>query len=62
MYRLGDTVILKNLDYFEEYNGLEFTIIEIHHGFSYRVKRNGFDPIWVTTKNFVKESDLVGNE
>jgi hypothetical protein len=24
-------------------------------GFSYRVKRDGFDPIWVTTRNFVKE-------
>ena len=51
-YKLGDTVILKDLDYFEEYNGLEFTIIEIYMGFSYRVKRDGFDPIWVTTKNF----------
>lgn len=61
-YKLGDTVILKDLDYFEEYNGLEFTIMEIYLGFSYRVKRDGFDPIWVTTKNFVKESDLVGNE
>lgn len=61
-YKLGDTVTLKGLDYFEEYNGLEFTIIEIYLGFSYRVKRNGFDPIWVTTKNFAEESDLVGNE
>lgn len=52
-YKLGDTVVLKNLDYFEEYNGLEFTIIEIYMGFSYRVKRDGFDPIWVTTNNFV---------
>lgn len=61
-YKLGDTVTLKGLDYFEEYNGLEFTIIEIYLGFSYRVKRDGFDPIWVTVKNFAEESDLVGNE
>lgn len=54
-YKLGDKVILKDLDYFEEYNGLEFTIIEVYMGFSYRVKRDGFDPIWVTTRNFVKE-------
>jgi len=53
-YKLGDTVVLKDLDYFEEYNGLEFTIIEIYMGYSYRVKRVGFDPIWVTTKNFVQ--------
>ena len=53
-YRLGDKVVLKDLDYFEEYNGKEFTIIEIYHGFSYRVKADGFDPIWVTTNNFVK--------
>ena len=53
-YKLGDTVVLKNLDYFEEYNGLEFTIIEVYMGFSYRVKRDGFDPIWVTTNNFVQ--------
>ena len=53
--KLGDKVVLKDLDYFEEYNGLEFEIIETHMGFSYRVKRDGFDPIWVTTKNFVKE-------
>lgn len=52
-YKLGDTVILKDLEYFEEYNGLEFTIIEIDMGYSYRVKRFGFDPIWVTAKNFV---------
>lgn len=51
-YKLGDTVVLKDLDYFEEYNGLEFTIIEIYMGYSYRVKRFGFDPIWVTEKNF----------
>lgn len=53
-YRLGDTVVLKSLDFFEEYNGLEFTIIEIYMGFSYRVTRDGFDPIWVTAKNFVE--------
>jgi hypothetical protein len=53
-YRLGDNVVLKDLDYFEEYNGLEFTIIEIYMGFSYRVKRDGFDPIWVTARNFVQ--------
>lgn len=53
-YVLGDCVILKDLDYFEEYNGLEFEIIEIHMGYCYRVKRSGFDPIWVTEKNFVK--------
>ena len=51
-YRIGDKVVLKNLDYFEEYNGLEFTIIEIYMGFSYRVKRDGFDSIWVTANNF----------
>jgi hypothetical protein len=51
-YKLGDTVVLKGLDYFEEYNGKEFTIIEIYMGFSYRVKRDGFDPIWVTSNNF----------
>ena len=61
-YKLGDTVTLKDLDYFEEYNGLKFTIIEIYMGFSYRVTRDGFDPIWVTAKNFAEESDLVGNE
>ena len=54
-YRLGDRVVLKDLDYFKEYNGLEFEIIEIYMGFSYRVKRDGFDPIWVTTRNFAKE-------
>ena len=54
-YRLGDRVVLKDLDYFKEYNGLEFEIIEIYMGFSYRVKRDGFDPIWVTTRNFVEE-------
>ena len=61
-YKLGDKVVLKDLDYFEEYNGLEFEIIEIYLGFSYRVRRSGFDPIWVTTKNFVEESDVFGNE
>lgn len=53
-YKLGDRVVLKDLDYFEEYNGLEFEIIEIYMGFSYRVVRDGFDPIWVTTRNFVE--------
>ena len=53
-YKLGDKVVLKDLDYFEEYNGKEFEIIEIYMGFSYRVKRSGFDPIWVTTNNFVQ--------
>lgn len=52
-YRLGDTVVLKDLDFFEEYNGLEFTIIEIYFGLNYRVSRDGFDPIWVTEHNFV---------
>lgn len=53
-HKLGDRVVLKDLDYFEEYNGLEFEIIEIYMGFSYRVVRDGFDPIWVTTRNFVE--------
>ena len=52
-YVLGDTVILKDLDYFDEYNGQEAIILEIHMGYCYRVKCNGFDPIWVTAKNFV---------
>ena len=51
-YKLGDRVVLKDLDYFEEYNGLEFEIIEIYMGFSYRVTRDGFDPIWVTINDF----------
>lgn len=53
MYRIGDKVTLKGLDFFEEYNGLEFTIIDIYMGLSYRVKRSGFDAIWVTEHNFV---------
>lgn len=53
-YILGDKVVLKDVDYFQEYNGLEFEIIEIYMGYAYRVKRDGFDPIWVTTKNFVQ--------
>lgn len=52
-YKLGDKVVLKDLEYFEEYNGKEFEIVEIYLGYSYRVKRDGFDPIWVTVKNFV---------
>ena len=51
-HRLGDKVVLKDLEYFEEYNGKEFEIIEIYHGVCYRVKADGFDPIWVTVKNF----------
>lgn len=53
-YRLGDRVVLKDLDYFVRYNGLEFEIIEICMNYCYRVKRNGFDPIWVTERNFVQ--------
>ena len=52
MPRLGDTVVLKDLDYFEEYNGQEAIVLEIHMGVCYRVKCDGFDPIWVTAKNF----------
>ena len=50
-YILGDKVVLKDVEYFQEYNGKEFEIIEIYMGYAYRVKRDGFDPIWVTTKN-----------
>ena len=53
-YILGDKVVLKDVEYFQEYNGKEFEIIEICMGYAYRVKRDGFDPIWVTVKNFVQ--------
>lgn len=54
-YKLGDTVVLKNMDYFTEYNGKEFEIIEVWEGYCYRVKASGFDPVWVTARNFVEE-------
>lgn len=56
-YRLGDTVVLKGIDAFKEYNGKEFTIIQVYHRDSYKVKRDGFDPIWVTSDNFVKKGE-----
>jgi hypothetical protein len=30
-------------------------------GFSYRVKRDGFDPIWVTSNNFEQGEWLNGS-
>ena len=54
-YKLGDKVILKDIDYFTEYNGKEFEIIEIYERYCFKVKASGFDPIWVTSRNFVEE-------
>ena len=51
-YRLGDKVILKDVEYFKEYNDKEFIIVEIYMNYCYKVATEGFDPIWVTTKNF----------
>ena len=51
-YKLGDTVILKDVDSFDEYNGLEFTIVNVCVEEIFQVKRAGFDPIWVVERNF----------
>ena len=52
-YNLGDKVILKNLDEpFEVYNDKEFVIEEIYKFVVFKVKRDGFDPIWVNRDNF----------
>ena len=53
-YKLGDKVVLKDMDYFVEYNNKEFEIIEVWEGYCYRVTADGFDPVWVTDRNFVK--------
>ena len=53
-YKLGDKVVLKDIKHFEEYNGKEFTITEVYKYYTFKVERNGFDPIWVTSDNFVK--------
>jgi hypothetical protein len=53
-YKIGDTVVLQGLDYFQNYNGKEFIIIDVYLGKIYQVKADGFDPIWVTDNNFVK--------
>jgi len=56
-YKLGDKVILKDIEPFIEYNNKEFTIIQIYAHRSFKVKRDGFDPIWVTSDNFVKKGE-----
>jgi hypothetical protein len=56
-YKLGDKVVLKNIEPFTEYNDKEFTIIQIYAHRSFKVKRDGFDPIWVTSDNFVKKGE-----
>jgi hypothetical protein len=53
-YKIGDTVVLQDLDYFQNYNGKEFIIIDVYLEKIYQVKADGFDPIWVTEKNFAK--------
>ena len=53
-YKVGDKVTLKDVTYFDNYNGKEFTIIQIYKYYSFKVARDGFDPIWVTSDNFVK--------
>ena len=53
-YKLGDKVTLQGVKHFEEYNGKEFTIVQIYKYYSFKVARDGFDPIWVTSENFVK--------
>lgn len=53
-YKIGDTVVLQDLDYFQNYNGKEFIIIDVYLEKIYQVKSDGFDPIWVTENNFVK--------
>ena len=55
-YKIGDKVTLKDC-YFENYNGKEFEIIQIYKFYTYKVKADGFDPIWVTTENFVKKGE-----
>ena len=58
MYNLNDKVVLKDI-YFEEYNNKEFYIVEMeicnNKTALYKVKSDGFDPIWVAEKNFVEE-------
>ena len=51
-YKLGDKVTLKDVEFFKEYNDKEFIIVEIYMNYCYKVATEGFDPIWVTTKNF----------
>lgn len=53
-YKIGDTVVLQDLDYFQNYNGKEFIIIDVYLEKIYQVKADGFDSIWVTEKNFAK--------
>ena len=56
-YKLGDKVVLKDVKHFEEYNGKEFEIVEIYLAYCYKVAASGFDPIWVTMDNFVREGE-----
>ena len=55
---LGDKVVLQDVS-FEEYNAKDFYIMDIlfsDTGYAiYKVIRSGFDSIWVTEENFVKE-------
>ena len=50
-YKIGDHIILKDVE-FKEYNGKVFMIIEIHLEGIFKVFRDGFDPIYVTEQNF----------
>ena len=54
-YKLGDTVILKDVDSYDEYNGLEFTIVNVCVEEIFQVKRAGFDSIWITKNNIRQE-------
>ncbi len=52
-YKKGDKVVLQDI-YFENYNGKEFTIVDVYLEKVYKVEADGFDPIWVSSSNFVK--------